>query len=477
LIYRQLDNTYAPAIARNWFSLGNGKTWSFSLEPNVMTHDGQPLTAEDVAFSLELFQGNPRFQYYSGQMPTLESIEATGPYTLTITLSHPIANIEALIHWVPLLPKHIWETIEISGTFEVDKSMLVGTGPFILKEYQPGQQITLVANQAYWMGAPKVDAVVFYTYPNADALADAIMDGHVDLITQVLPAHISDLRSDNHIQVLSGPQTHLRQLLFNVSTETPSTGHPALQDPQVRLAIALAIDKEQLIDVVFLGRAMPGLNIIPPALHTWFNAEIEDTAFDLEEANRILDNAGYADADGDGLREMPDGSTALSLRLYISADSATSSREAEMLANWLRQIGVGVTRQTLLPDTLKAICCPAFDYDMILWEQESGPDPAFVLSTLTTAQIAAGLNETGYSNPAYDTLYEQQATALDQEQRRQIVWQMQETAFNDRPSIILYYDLAIQAFRKDRFQNWLFVPTGILSLTDVRSLLQVEPVQ
>ncbi len=477
LIYRRLDNTYAPAIAQNWYSLDDGRTWRFGLRTDVTAHDGQPFTAEDVAFTLELIRDNPRFQYYSGQVPLMESIEATDPRTVTIAFSAPIANIEALLHWIPLLPKHIWESTSISETTEPDPAILVGTGPFVLEDYRPGQQITLKANNAYWMGAPKIDAVIFSNYAGAETLADAIKDGHVDLITEVPLTRIADLRNEDTIQVLSGPRAHLRQLLLNMSQEASSTGHPALRDPRVRLAMTYAIDKQQLIDLVFLGHALPGLTIVPPVLHSWFSPDIQDVAFDLEEANRILDDAGYADSDGDGVREMPDGSEPLRLRLFISTETPTASQEADLLANWLRQAGIEVAIQALLPDALMAAVCPTCDYDMALWEESSGPDPAFVLSTLTSSQIAAGLNPTGYSNAAYDALYQQQSTELNQGQRRKEVRQLQEIAFSDRPCLVLVYDLAVQAFLKDRFSNWLFVPNGLLSLADPRSLLQVEPVQ
>ena len=476
LIYHALDNTYAPAFAQSWASPDGGKTWVFNLQPNVKSHDGQPFTAEDVAFTLHLYQEHPKFGLYGGYTVTMQNIEATGPNSLTITMTEPVGNIEAFVHWIPLLPKHIWETIEISGTTEIDAGMLVGSGPFILKEHRPGEQITLAANKGYWMGVPRVHAVTFQTYPNADALASALKNGDVDLITTVPVRLIADLKSDPRIQVVSGPQIRLRSLFFNVSSRAQSTGHPALKDPQVRLAIARAIDKQQIIDLLLLGQGMPGLSIIPPALRRWFDFEIEDVAFDLQKAQLILETAGYRDTNGDGWREMPGSGRALDFRLFVSLDSATGSHEAEMLGNWLRQIGVKVTSQTLDPGALKAACCPAFDYDMMLWGQDGGPDPGFLLSTLTTAQIETGFNASGYSNPAYDALYQQQATTIDQKQRRQTVWEMQEMAFNDRPCVVLYYDLAVQAFRKDRFQNWLFVPNGILSLTDERSLLQVEPV-
>jgi peptide/nickel transport system substrate-binding protein len=114
---------------------------------------------------------------------------------------------------------------------------------------------------------------------------------------------------------------------------------------------------------------------------------------------------------------------------------------------------------------------------MILWQQASSTDPGFSLGTLTTAQIPSGINKTGYSNPLYDALYNQQATMVNQGERRQIVWRMQEIALDQRPYLVLCYDLAVQAFRKDRFRNWLFVPNGLLSLADERSLLQVEPIR
>ena len=475
LIYDALDNTYSPALAQSWTSADSGKTWTLELRPGVTTHDGQSLTAQDVAFSLNLYRDHPGFHYYAGQSQPFESIEAVDDGTVRVTLSQPVANIEALLHWLPVLPKHAWETLEIDATTAIGAQNAVGSGPFIWSQ-RGSDHIMLRANNTYWMGPPAVDAVTFRTYPNADALADALQDGEVDLITQVPVQRIAALRSRDDVQVVTGPRGSVRSLLFNVSTEEQSTGHPALRDPLLRLAMAHAVDKQQLIDQVLLAYGMPGLTILPPALVRWFNADIEDVAFDLQGAEQILESAGYRDTDDDGFREMPDSAQLLHLRLFFPAGSASADLEAQMLANWFRQVGIKVSPQALDPEALQVACCPAFDYDLMLWEQDSGPDPAFLLSTLSSAQIGQGINPTGYSNPAYEALYEQQALVTDQQERRQMVLQLQEIAFNDRPFVVLYYELAVQAFRKDRFQNWLFVPSGIVSLVDERSLWQVEPV-
>jgi len=469
LVYRALDNSYTPALATNWSSPDGGKTWVFSLQPNIKAHDGQLLDSEDVAFSLNLVQNHYKFRYTAGYTLTMQ-VQATSSHSLTITLSQPAGNIEALVHWIPLMPKRVYE----SGAFDAGKH--IGSGPFILQDFQPGQAITLTANPNYWGGAPRVGAVVFRNYASVEDLAAALKNGQVDVITDLPPSLIAALKSDAHIQVVTGPQIHFHELLFNVSTRAQSTGHPALKDKQVRLAIAYAIDKQQLIDVALVGRGMPGLSIIPPVLGKWFNAAVTDVPFDPDKAKQILESAGYKDTSGDGIREMPGGSKSLNLRLFISSDSATGNQEANMIVNWLRQIGIEATFTKLDPAAMSAATCPACNFDLMLWERDGGPDPGFLLSTLTTAQIESGLNRTGYSNPTYDALYAQQANTVDQDQRRLIVQQMQQMAFDERPCIVLYYDLAVQAFRKDRFRNWLFVPNGALSLLDVRSLLQVEPV-
>ena len=469
LIYRKLDNTYAPALAKSWSSPDGGKTWVLELQPNVKTHDGQPFDSQDVSFALHFYQNNAGFQYHTGYTATLYSVEASGSNRVTVTMSQPVNNIEAYLQWIPLVPKRAYESEEF------DSGVRIGTGPFALQAFVPGQAITLTANTSYWMGVPRVSSLVFRSYGSADALVDALKTGEVDVITDVPPSSIATLKTDSRVQVVTGPQVHFRDLLFNVSTRPGSSGHPALQDKQVRLAIASAIDKQQLIDLALAGRGTPGLTIIPPVLGKWFNPGLQGDEFELAKADQVLQNAGYKDINSDGVRETPGGKS-LKLRLFIASDDATGMQEASMITNWLGLVGIQVTTLVMDRAALSKACCPAFDYDLILGAGAGSADPGFLLSTLTSAQIETGINQTGYSNPLYDSLYQQQANAGSPDQRKPLVWQMQQIALEDRPCVVLYYDLAVQAFRQDRFRNWLFVPNGVLSLLDPRSLLQVEPV-
>ena len=131
--------------------------------------------------------------------------------------------------------------------------------------------------------------------------------------------------------------------------------------------MAHATDKQKLIDVVLLGYGTPGLTLIPDGLGFWYNNTIKDYAFDVDKANQILDEAGYADTDGDGVREMPDGTQPLNFRVNWPSDSIDAPRQAELLSEMWAQVGIETELQATDPDALTAQCCPAFDFDIILW--------------------------------------------------------------------------------------------------------------
>jgi peptide/nickel transport system substrate-binding protein len=190
----------------------------------------------------------------------------------------------------------------------------------------------------------------------------------------------------------------------------------------------------------------------------------------------ILDDAGYKDKDGDGVRDMPDGSRPLTFRMNWPSDSLTAPRMAELLSEMWSQVGVSLEMQAVDPDALTAQCCPAFDFDIMLWGWVSDPDPSSLLYVYTSEAIPTGSSETGYSNPAYDELYTKQQTTLDFEARKDIVWEMQKIVFDDVVYIIPFYEKSTQAYRTDRFTGWITDQPKV-ELADVTSLVVIEPVK
>jgi len=226
--------------------------------------------------------------------------------------------------------------------------------------------------------------------------------------------------------------------------------------------------------VALLGLGTPGLTLIPDGLGVWYNNTLKDYDFDIAKANQMLEDAGYKDTDGDSVRETPDGQP-LNFRLNWPNDTAEAPRLADLMKDTWGQAGVKLEPQALDPDALTSVCCPTFDYDVIIWGWGSDPDPSFLLSVMTTDEIPTGSSETGYSNPEFDDLYAQQATELDPDKRREIVWKMQEIVLEDAPYIIPYYDNAVQAYRTDRFKGWI-TDMPKVALQDTTSLVAIEPV-
>jgi peptide/nickel transport system substrate-binding protein len=225
-----------------------------------------------------------------------------------------------------------------------------------------------------------------------------------------------------------------------------------------------------------LGLGEPGIALIPKGLGEWFNSDVKDYDFNIDEANKILDDAGYKDRDGDGVRDMPDGSKSLTFRLNWPSSDTTAPRIADLLVESWGKVGVKLEMQAVESDALTAKCCPTLDYDIMIWSWVADPDPNTLLIIPTTDQIPTGYNETGYSNPKYDELFKAQGEELDHAKRVEMVHEMQQIIHDDVPYIIPYYASAIEAYRTDRFKGWKDSETKI-ALEDPSSLLVIEPVK
>ena len=484
------EGKFVPELATDWTASDDGKTWTLKLVDNAKFHDGTPLTSADVKFTLELYRDTADFPYLPSYCDVCESIEAPDPTTVLIHLSDPVGNFESRMAFMYILPKAIWEGVKDPVAFE-NKEM-IGSGPFKLVENVQNDHVTLEANKDYWRTPANVDGLIFQTIDNPDARVAALTNGDVDMITEFPATAVTTLKNAENVKVYIADEFpgSLRDVFFNQvdpascppAPDGKCTGHPALRDVQVRRALATAMDKQQIVDVAKLGLATPGLTLTTLGLGDYYASDVSDYAFSIDAANKLLDDAGYKDTDGDGIRECPASmkdcgkSGDLTFRFNYADDIDSAPREAELLKGMWKQIGVELQIQGLDPDTLTSVCCPAFDYDVMLWGWDSDPDPQFLLGVATCAEIESGFSETGYCNPAYDALYAAQGIELDHATRVDQVHQMQQILIDDVVYTIPYYPQDVEAFRTDRFSGWLTGPVTI-GLTDPASLTVIRPVE
>ncbi len=482
-----LDGTYSLGLAESVDRSADGLTYTYKIRSGIKFHDGQPLTARDVAFTYNLNKAHAEYPYMNPYTASMESITAPDDTTVVIRLNAVIPNIESQLVFQYVLPAHVWQAHAAgAAAVEFENETLIGSGPFKLLEYKQGEFVRLGANKQHFSRPPKVDEVIFQTIGNPDALVQAVSTGQVDMITELPNAAAEKLGKAPNVKVVSAAPfaPAVSDIIFNQATSAscPSksacTGNVALQDRQVRVALAHATNKQQLIDVLLLGKGTPGLTLIPNGLGMWFNNSLQDYEYNPAKANKILDDAGYV-YDGEircAVPGCPYPPPLMNFRMYWPSDSVDAPRMAELLAGMWKEIGVGVRPQAIDPDALTALCCPAFDFDIMLWGWGSDPDPNLLLNVMRTESIATGSSETGYSNARYDALYEQQSVELDLKKRQALVWEMQRLVHDDAVYIIPYYEMQVQAVRTDRFTGWI-VDQNKLDLSDVSSLVNITPVK
>jgi peptide/nickel transport system substrate-binding protein len=441
---------FGPSLAESWSVSDDGLVWTFKIREGVTFHDGTPCTADDVAWSLNwTMETNPEvFGFY---LANFAEVVALDPTTLQVTLSSPVGNMEYLLMYVWILPRSVWEGMSTDEIAEFeDPKAAIGTGPYKLVEWSEGEYLILEANENYWQGKPPFDRVVYQEYGTEDAMVQALLAGEVDIVDDLPAASVATLQADPNVEVLIQDSTVVDELIIN--SHENGTQPASLNDPAVRLAIAYAIDKQQIVNVAYLGYAEAASTIVPTSMKDWHNSDVVDIPYDIDEANAILDEAGYIDTDGDGIREDQEGNP-LEYRLYSEPD-ARYVRILEIISQGLSEIGISAPPTPMDNDSLIALY-PAYDFDMIRWGWGLDPDPDFAMLIFTCDQREeGGWNDSGYCDEGFDQMYVQQGTTVDHEARRQLMWEMQKKLFDDRPYIMLTYQKYLQAYRSDRFTGF-----------------------
>jgi len=474
------DGSYVGSLAKDWSVADGDLTWTYHLKDGITWHNGEPFTADQIAWSINSIMANPDgWVTLSSYAAGFSEVTAPDPATLVIKTEYPIANMDYRTSFLYAFYPPDFEPLksaeEIQNYANPD---VMGTGPFKMRSYDlDAGVVQLDANMDYVDGAPKFKDIVFQTFDNADAMVQALKVGDLDLLTDVPASAYDTVKGFENVKAVSSEDTYFFELIINSvdpANDPAPTGNPALADPAVRLAIANSINRDDIADVVFAGLAKPGTTIIGSAMGGgfWHNPNIEGVPFDTAEAGRILEAAGYLPG-GDGVRAK--GDQRLEFRLQFPSSLPAYARMADMMAGWFAEAGMKAIPESMDEDAVVAATTPAGDYDLVLWSWDPDPDPDFILSVLTTDQfVEGGWSDSGYHNPEYDQLYLDQQKLVDRNARQQAVWKMQELAFNDRPYIVLNYQDLLQAYRTDRFQGFIESPLGI---EGAQSLLSAEPVK
>ena len=449
-------------VAESWESSPDGKTWTFHLHKNITWQDGQPLTADDVVFTYNYIIDN-KMPAFSGSATGITKAVKVDDYTVQLITDKPKSNILRL--WIPILPRHIWEKIPpktAASTFK--NSEPVGSGPFQVVEWKRGSYIRMKANKDYWQGAPAVDELIFMIYKNPSTMVEDLRSGRIDAAHNIPVAEFKKLQSEPDVRTVSYVIFNWDYLNFNCYTGAGSLGNPVLKDAKFRVALDYAIDRDKLVSIAYGGEAIPGTTVLPP--DNWQDPDFhwEPPAgtlrtFDLERAKSLMDEAGYTDANGDGVREYK--GKPITLRLWALTSSLQEQSAGKLITGWFRDLGLKITFEVVDEGVINDGVWNykgdtyAPDFDMYLWFWYGYADPGQTLDAYTTAQIE-GWNEPCWSNAEFDRFYDLQAHQLDAQKRAADVYGAQTAMYADNPQSVIVYPKLLQAVNTAKWDGWIY---------------------
>jgi peptide/nickel transport system substrate-binding protein len=447
-----------PSLATSWDVSEDALTWTFHLREGVRFHDGTPVDAEAVIFSLDRLRqdNNPHVsdpaRPYKPSYHVIDKITATDPLTVVFHLREPSA---VFLNNLAMFPAGIVSPTAVKKDGKGFSTNPVGTGPFRFERWIRDQQIVLAANDDHWRGRPHFDRVVFVPVSESSTRIQQLVRGEIHMADNLPPAALDELAKNPGITV---PE----EISMNVAYLAMQMDKPPLDDVRVRQAIAMALDKQALIRVGYAGHAEAAINLLPKAM--WgHNNEIKDRVFDPEASRKLLQAA--ADAKGFALP--------LNLSLAVMSEPRPYMEQplpiAAFVKDALATVGINVTIEPK-PVTPHFARMMRGDFQLGLagWTTDNGDPDNFLYSLLDPDNISeSGNNMSHYRNERVHELLLAGQRELDQSQRIKIYHEAQELIFADAP-IVPLVSTKQRAAHTSRIKDYRLHPAMLVRLRNAR---------
>jgi peptide/nickel transport system substrate-binding protein len=480
--YDLKTRTFAPAYATSWRISDSGHVITFTLHRHAVWSDGRPLTAADVAWTINTMVTfrNGSTAAWASAIGGVQKAVAQSPTRVRILYRRPFADALANLETVPILPEHIWAK-DASGKgklltqatgYPTNGKPVVGAGPFRFVKYVPNQVMLFTRNPSFFGPKPHIAGFGVELFANDDALVAAMTSHEIDAAIGNPNLPPTDIRplARSHFQIKQEPSVAFNDLIIN--TNLKKIGHRELLNPVVREAFEYATDRNEIDKIAYLGFARAGSSIIPPATGSWYDPTVKPLPFDVAKANALLDRAGYRRGAG-GIRQA-DGH-AMSYTVMLSPDNGGEGlRTGAIMTTDFAKIGVKLSFETVDDDALEdGIEADHYrTFDLAMWGWDTLIDPSYMLGNMTCGQYYSN-SDSGYCRANYDHLYERQERTINVARRRALVYRMQRMIFDQRPYVVLQYLDVLEAWSRD-WSGIVDSPDGWLSQFSYQPQLEVH---
>jgi peptide/nickel transport system substrate-binding protein len=429
------QNTPFPHLVTEIPSMDNGGLTedgliiTMHLRDDIVWSDGTPITAEDFVFTYDMIV-NPNNAIASVYpYDYIASVEAPDERTVVVTFNEPFAPWQSLL-WRGVLPKHILEPVfEAEGNIdqaEWNLAPTVGCGPFTFAKWESGSYISFVKNENYWLGQPNLDEIFVQFVPDDASQTAALVAGDADLGTFPPISDVPILEAGN-VEVMVQSSGYMEGWFFNFR----DGASPGIKDVKVRQAIAMSIDREAINNDLLLGLTHPVETLWDPiAAYGYVSPDIEPWQYDPEAAKALLEEAGWTDTDGDGIRENAAGEK---LTLVHGTTIREIRQDNQAVAQQqLREVGIDLQIPSWDADLFFGSWSdgsPAAlgEVDIMEWSDSTAfPDPD--QSYWLCSELPSDDNPWGYNyfgcDEELDALFQQQLATIDPEERAAIIQQI-----------------------------------------------------
>lgn len=433
---RQLN--VIPALAEKW-ETPDDKTWVWTLKKGLTFHDGSEVTADAVKYSIDLQAAPPEPGIKIAQYPAIESTEVVDKYTIKFHMKNVDPTVLGYLAWSrysPIIPVDMYKKIN-------PLTQAIGTGPFQLVEYVQNDHLTYKKFEGFRdSGVPYLDNLTIKVLPDEQAAVAALRSGQIHGMNQITPDTARALANDPNIVVLKGLYSAPRQLQLTIKGD----GKP-WNNKQVRQAMNLAIDRQDIIEKVYAGEAVLS-GPIPPGYGDWFITpeELAEKFYkpNVDEAKKMMQDAGF----GSGF----------DITLYAISKPSEYTQIAEIIKEQFKQINVNVT---VVSEEIAPFAKRNGDgnFDFCSTGRGMRHDPSGYINEYgrpTTGSAAIWFNKgQGWKNDEAIQLYDQLVTTIDPVKRHPMVRRIQEIALDEYPHFTLCQDYRFKAVRKEVHDMWV----------------------
>jgi len=414
LVKLDLDSELAPALAVSWESSEDLMTWTFNLREGVVFHDGSPLTAADVVFSIERILDPDTASPGEAEFSIVSSVEAVSSTTIEFTLNAPYADFPGVctVRHGRIIPQHAVDEIATSP---------IGTGPFMLDTYVPSEQYSFTKNPNYWKtGLPYLDEVTIRVMPEISTNITALMTGEIDLLWRLPQDQFDIIGEEPGINISSIATPSYDVIIMNADKEPFS-------DPRVVNAVKYCIDQELLLEAGLLGYGTLTVSPIPPE-SPFFNPFAQSREQDYELAKALLAKAGYEDG--------------LDITLYLGIGRASRERVGIALQQLLAPAGINVQIARVPLDKFFG----EIEFNAEFYVTGFSARPTVDTMTYPMFHSTGSWNLAHWENAEVDALLEAARQTLDSEKQKYYYSRLQTLIAEDAPLSIPYLHLHFDAF-------------------------------